>query len=377
MKKLDNKRKKTKSSVQKSRKKADEVKLPKQEKLFELSRSVFLGGSLLVCLIVLGIYFVQDAFGVSFPLSVVAVMLGFLFELRRRIRSTSSVLMLLLCAFLLSLFSFLPYKKESLADYDFVRHVEMWPFIICMFVLLGACIAFREKISEPLTEGIVLLQSLSVLYWLWSVGAFDVQHGGMTTLVICIALGFIAFSLCHAFSYIHLTTLTRFVLGFWSTLALAALGGWHISRVFQSDAIEMASTLQDVVLSGVQYFLLGTSCLYVLSSILLLLEFMPTRNTFFNARYFKEVRASADFHVARVSSMQVRVWESALCVLFTLGFFFVNERYDWLPWHTSVWLVFALFPLALHVINWLLIHIGRQPHDGMNEVILSTKSHKQ
>ena len=324
-----------------------------------MSRSQKIFAILLLLGLLLTVGFTQYYFGLWFPLSVVALMLGFIFELHKRVKNWSAILVFSLVVFVLSLYNFFFYKHE--VTYDIITHVARWPFVICGLMLLFSTAFFYEHITEPITEGVVLMQSLSFIYWLYALGWLGQTHGIFVYCFLLVCAGFVLFSLFHAFSYARLFFVTRLFLSLWNTMVVSVLGIYQIYRMYHHEAVEQAKTINGSVILFAQYFLLGASVLYILNSILLLVQFLPSRSQFFNQEYFQDVRASGAFHAMRVSEQQVRIWESCFCLILTLLVYGFNEYYQVLPWYHMVWAVFVTFPILLKGIYWLKpLHIDEE-----------------
>ena len=123
----------------------------------------------------------------------------------------------------------------------------------------------------------------------------------------------------------------------------------NVYRVHQNEMIEKAATISDGLLIALQFFLLGVSAIYIIQNFIMLTGFLPGNGSFFNAKYFREVRGLKAEHIDRYSDRQVSVGYSVLCVCFATTVFFLNYYYQFLPSHLAIWTVFVVFPFFLRV----------------------------
>lgn len=121
----------------------------------------------------------------------------------------------------------------------------------------------------------------------------------------------------------------------------------NIIRVYSNEEIEKAKQISDAFYIGLQFFLLGVSAIYMMKNFFMLLEFLPGKNRFFNAEYFRELRILKNEHIERYSENQIYVRHAIICIIVTSGLYFVNYTFRILPTHTTIWLGFVLFPFLL------------------------------
>lgn len=65
-------------------------------------------------------------------------------------------------------------------------------------------------------------------------------------------------------------------------------------------------------------------------------------------------------HIDRYSSNQIRIFDSLIALLFISGIYYFNYKYQIMPRHILIWLIFWIFPFII----WL--------KDILNEKIKTT-----
>lgn len=281
-----------------------------------------------------------------FSVSLLALFAGLFFESFRVSKDRITLLSIFMTAYLFSFFSFLPGKNESY--YNFDSRIEIWPYVLIFFFALGFVLFHKDKVTAKLTEGLTLLQSLSLVYWTLDYGFTDYENGFTLSLLAPVFL-FTAFALLNALTYFHLSATTRLALSIGSSIIMLAFAIDNILRVFNHPEIESVSFLSEGFFIGLQYFLLGVSAVYVMQNVLLLIAFLPRKN-----ESYRDVLDEAQKeHLDRYSDQQVFAGHSLLCILYAVLFYGLNYRYQLLPRHTMIWFVFLTFPLLLQLIAFI------------------------
>ena len=126
----------------------------------------------------------------------------------------------------------------------------------------------------------------------------------------------------------------------------------NIYRTYQTQDIEVVSSIPYGILIGLQFFLLGICSIYIAQNFFMLMMFLPGKGTFFNAQYFRELRELKQDHINRYSERQVSFFHSLLCLLITVGVFYLNYHYQVLPRNLAIWLVFVVLPFLLYVFDF-------------------------
>lgn len=280
-----------------------------------------------------------------FSVSLLALFAGLLFESIRVSGSWKTITGIFAGTYLFSLISFLPGKSERV--YNFENHIEMWPYFFIFIFALFFGIAYKDRVTAKLTEGITLLLSLSLVYWTIDYG-FTNYHNWFAYTLLTISFLLTVFSIVNALTNLHLTRTTRLTLSIWSTVIMFAFAVDNIFRVFDNPDIE-STYLSDGFYIGLQFFLLGVSAVYVMQNYMLLAAFLPSKN----GNYRRDLKENKKDHIDRFSDEQVLTIHSLLCILYAVIFYGLNYKYQVLPRHTMIWLVFLTFPLFLRLIDFI------------------------
>ena len=310
---------------------------------------LFIGAGLLL----LSIYIfarVQSSDRNLFPISVICLIAGVLFEGKRVLGKWSTLLYTIIGAAAFSFFGLLPGKNEH--NYNFESHVASIPYwFIFMFSIFS--IAFnKDKVTARLTEGITLLQSVAMTYWVIDLHIYETTSIFIKVLMV-IGLLFAIFTLFHAFTPATLSRTSRLTLSIWSCFIMVIFAADNIHELYQNETIESTINLPIGFLVGLQFFLLGVSTIYIVQNFLMLMGFLPGKGTFFNDRYFKEFKELKADHISRYSTNQVSVIQSLLCILITGGIFYLNYDYRILPRQFAIWIVFITFPYLMFPLDLL------------------------
>ena len=281
-----------------------------------------------------------------FSISFIALLAGVLFESFRITDNWKTVIYIFIGASIFSLFNFLPGKHES--NYVFENHLETWPYFFLFFFAFGSAIWHSEKTTAKLTEGVTLIQSISIIYWLFDYGITNIDNW-FTKFLLAIALLFSAFSIFNALTFFVLSRTTRLALSIWSSIIMLLFAIDNIYRVYQNEDIETSKYFSQGLYIGIQFFLLGVSSIYIIQNFIMLMGFLPGKGSFFNSKYFNEIRELKNDHIERYSDQQVYILHSIICILITGTIYWLNYNYHYLPRHTTIWIGFILFPILLRL----------------------------
>lgn len=317
---------------------------PRKKEKIKFTNTLLIVGSILA-LIFLGYIFYRTYQSERTLLSIMTIplILGVVFENKRLSSDWKTIFLKILGALLLSLFAFSPGKKEQ--NYSFENHIEIWPYFFVFFFVLISVAYHDKKVVPKLTEGITLLQSVSIIYWIIDIGFLNVENI-MAYILMTIGIIFSAMSLIHAFSYIKLTPGTRLFLSIWSSIIMMVFAIDYMYRVFNSNYFAGYEILNNG-LNILQYFLLGVSLMYFLQNALMLLEYFPSRNRFYGKKHMNDIREMNQTHIERYSQNQVKISDSLMALIFSSGLYYWNYTFQILPGHTLIWLVFWIFPFII------------------------------
>lgn len=300
--------------------------------LFVLSMTIYIG------------YYLNLSQRRLIPISVIAIIAGIIFEGIKLSEKWWNVLLTALCSFIFSFLAFLPIKSEN--GYNFENHIEMFPYwFIVLFAIFS--IAFHgDKVIPTLTEGITLLHSIAVIYWVLD---YNFIHTNNLFLKLAMIIGvlFSLYSIFHAFTYVNLSRTSRLILSIWSSIIMMLFAVDNIYRIYQNEQIENTADVTHGIYIGLQFFLLGVSCIYIIQNFYMLICFLPSKGTFFNPQYFHNLTELKNDHIKRYSDKQVNILHSICCILFTGTIFSLNYYFQFVPKHIAIWIVFVTFPLIL------------------------------
>jgi hypothetical protein len=287
-----------------------------------------------------------------FSVSLLALFAGLLFESIRVSGSWKTVAGIFAGTYLFSLTAFLPGKREEV--YNFENHIEMWPYFFLLIFAIFFGIAYKDRVTAKLTEGVTLLLSLSLVYWTVDYG-FTNYHNWFAYSLVTISFSMTVFSIINALTNLHLSRTTRLTLSVWSTVIMFAFAVDNIFRVFDNPDIESTYFSYGLYI-GLQFCLLGVSAVYVMQNYMLLAAFLPSKN----GNYRRDLKENKKDHIDRFSDEQVFTGHSILCILYTVTFYGLNYKYQVLPRHTMIWIVFLTFPVFLRLID--LMVYGRKSY---------------
>ncbi len=251
----------------------------------------------------------------TLTLAYLAFFIGKTLELRKIAGSWKTVAFTMIGSLLASLYNFAPYKKE--VGYSLQRHLDNWPIVFALIFVVIVVAFFSKKLTVRIGEGITLLHSLTLMYFL--ADRFQSGTGSGWWVALCVLP--LCYSLIHALTYTEITKEDRLYLSIWSSLTMAVFAFVYVQNVLQMDNVEKLiseNRFGDGAYVFFEYFLLGASGAYIAQNALMLLGYLPGRNRFFNAAYFKDVRELNKNHIERYSSEQVDKRE-AFFVLFLAG----------------------------------------------------------
>jgi hypothetical protein len=300
-----------------------------------------------LALLLLFIYFRANTPGNHLiPVSVVAIIAGVFLEGVLISTNIWQFVQMFVLSFAGSFIAFIPGKREHY--YDAEKHIRWWPYYFIAIFAIVIITLHKKKIIRQLTEGVTLLQSAAVLYWICNYGFLAVP----AIITVPFVVPFLLYALYHAFTYKPLSPGARLSLSIWSSFIMLFFAADHIYRVCQNNSIENSSLLSGYYI-GLQYFLLGVSLIYSLQNLIMLMGFIPGKNRFFNEKYFEDLRELKQDHIDRYSDEQVHIHHAAYCLLFAYFAFGLNYYFDVLPAHMAIWIVFLVFPYLMLLVKLL------------------------
>lgn len=280
------------------------------------------------------------------PLSVVALLAGLFFEAKRLFEKWSTLFGVTLGSLVFSFISFLPGKDE----YNLDMHIQIWPYTFLFIFVIITMVDNKEKTIAKLTEGITLLQSIAVVYWVIDLHLYEANNVFLKILMV-VGLIFSVITLFNAFTDLALSRSNRLMLSIWSSVIMVLFSADNIFRTYQSGPIETSSNLMDAIFIGLQFFLLGISSIYIAQNLYLLFGFLPGRGEFFNKAYFKTLKEVKNDHIKRFSKIQASLAYSISCITLTGITFYVNYHFQILPRNMAIMIVFLVYPYLLNLFD--------------------------
>lgn len=250
-----------------------------------------------------------------------------------------------LAAFVLSFLNFLPSKHEH--GYNFKNHLEFWPFaFLGMYIFLAMVIQFT-KATKKLTEGITLLLTISINYWILSNNYWHSDYLVIKFLIIINGI-FSAYSIFHAISYKNHSKASAFVLSIWSSIITMILSFDNIIKVYQHKDIENMTSLPESSFAFLQFFFLGISSIYIAQNFIMVAAFLPGKH------YLETIRDIAEVHIGRYSDEQVYLFDALLVLIITMVAYVINYQFQYLPTNFMIWTMITITPYYVYGLNRLL-----------------------
>jgi len=276
---------------------------------------------------------------------IIPLITGVIFENKRLSSDWKTIALKIFGAIALSVFAFIPGKTAI--HYDLETHIKIWPYWFVFFFVFISMIYHQKKITPKLTEGITLLQSISIIYWIIDIGLYNFKNV-FSFFIIGVGLIFCLISFLHSFSYIKLTKNSRLFLSIWSSIIMIIFAVDHIYRVFNFNHFHDNNTLNDW-LNALQHFLLGVSLIYILQNANMLFVYLPDKHSFYGKVQMNDIRNMNMTHIERYSTNQIKISDSILALIFTSGIYYWNYQYHIMPRHTLIWVIIWIFPLVIWV----------------------------
>lgn len=283
-------------------------------------------------------------------LTLLPLVLGIIFELRRLQVSWSNIILKIVLSLASSLIlAFIPGKKEH--EYNVENHIAYFPFVFIVVFLVISITFFvmnkqDKKLTSKLTEGALFIQSLSVLYLIIDLLDFKTLNF-LEILLLLVGVLFSSISTFHAFFSVKHTDSSKFLLSFLSSIIMFVFGIYYGIRVFQFE-ISTDYSLSNNSISFIQYFLFGTSAIYILRNAYFIFGFIPAKGES-SKEYRQRKTELKKNHIERFSSQQLPILSSLFCLILVGGLYFLNFKFNWIPSYTMIWLVFTFFPFLIYL----------------------------
>jgi hypothetical protein len=280
-----------------------------------------------------------------FQLNFLALLLGLTFEYKRIVQKWSTVLWTGLAAFLFSFFAFTKGKHETV--YSLVEHLETWPYFFLGFFVFFATVLYFLEGTKKITEGITLLITISINYWIISNGYWNSEYIAIKCLIVLNFI-FTTFSIFNSLSYKALGNGTRLLLSIWTAVITLVLSFDNILKLYKIRDIEHLPNFTESSLAFLQFFFLGISSIYIAQNIGFIGAYLPGKN------YLQNVRDINTEHLKRYSNDQVYIADSIIVIIISLTGYILNYFFNFLPVNFMIWTSITLTPLLLYLTHRIL-----------------------
>jgi hypothetical protein len=262
-------------------------------------------------------------------LSFIAIALGAVIAARRCGLGWNKVGVLVSIALVGGLFAFLPGKKEN--PYVLLKHAQMYPIVFFLVFAGTGFFLYRKYIIPQLHEGLVLLTTINLIYWLRAS-----EPRVWWVISIPVFLTFLS-----AVTRIRLSAFLRVALFIWAVVAQIILSFSQFSVLSRYGEI-------DSFVDFLELFGLGFTVLYMGSFFFMLVSLFPgKRETQYLRRLMKD---EIPFLVSRISAEQVPP-RIALVMITVLGIpLGLNAAYAWLPDPLALSGSISVGPIVLHAL---------------------------
>lgn len=270
------------------------------------------------------------------PLSLVALLAGLIFEYRRLSGKWSTVLSTTFWAWCISICIGGAKVSEG--------KLVVWPYLFLLVFIIIATIIHYSKATRLMTEGVALLLTFAVNYWII---ANDYWHKGSNIIKCMIAANVIisVFSLFNAFSYRRLSKASRLLFSIWCSIISLVLSIDNFLVLYRHRDIEHINSLAEQSLFFGSFFLLGVSSIYIAHNLTMIIGYL------LSGGFFLSVKNMNDAHLKRFSDEHVYITDSIIVSIISLTGFTLNYFFDFVPVNFMIWSMVSVTPILLYIVN--------------------------
>ncbi|TDP00362.1 hypothetical protein [Flavobacterium sp. 245] len=285
------------------------------------------------------------------PLHILALISGIIFESKRITKTWTTAAVIAIISFIstfclgLYLYHISPNSKFDLTQILNLS-ILAWPIVFFILYVAFSLIFNKRRIAPQLTEGITLILSISMIYWVIDNGLIRFDNIILRTFIIIVIL-LSLFSFYNAFSKAYLSDTKKLILSIWSSIIMMFFAIDNLSGFFHNGNAVSTNELIQATYIAIQYFLLGISSIYMIQNFMMLIGFLPSWKIFFFIEYSDTIRELKNQHIDRYSDTQVSKSDSKFCILFVSTIFFLNYYFEIVPRSFIIWLIFVTFPFLL------------------------------
>ncbi|GGF21533.1 hypothetical protein [Flavobacterium limi] len=292
------------------------------------------------------------------PLHILALISGIIFESKRITKTWKTAVLISIISFIstFSLGLYL-YHISPNSKFDFTQVLNLsilaWPIVFFILYVSFSLIFNERRIVPQLTEGMTLMLSISMIYWVIDNGLVIFDNIILRTFIIIVIL-LSLFSFYNAFSKVFLSDSKKLILSIWSSIIMMFFAVDNLCGIFANGNIISTNELIQGTYIAMQYFLLGISSIYMIQNFMMLIGFLPSWKIFFFIKYSDTISELKNEHIDRYSDTQVSKSDSVFCILFVSTIFFFNYCFEIFARQFIIWLSFVTFPFFLMTFNHFL-----------------------
>lgn len=243
-----------------------------------------------------------------------------------------------------------PFLHEEDQPFDLKNMLRWWPILfIGIYMLFTVTIAVEEKKNRflpRLTEGVLLVQSFSIVYWLIDTGFFHIL---LRPKYYLIGVGIlpVAASLLLCFTKLRPKRWGILLLSHWSMTVMSVFSIEFLVRTIPVF-LNTQKLFGDPVLYIVEAFVGGIVVLYMAVYLMMLLLYIPPKHG--SIRDWKlQIRDSHRQLIERFIGIDAQLGETLIAICYLSSIFAVNLRYHLVHRSTAISFVFVTMPLTLWV----------------------------
>lgn len=322
---------------------------------------VFFGVFIGIITLVLVIKLFQANFQFIYSLTFLPILAGLYFEQKRLGYSWKEILFKSFSSYCVVSLALL-ISLQNKGDYSSIE-TDFLPitFIISFIAISIAYAYFLEanyKITAQVSDGTLLLQSISTVYLLSAEG-FWTTLDFIKTLASIAVFMFCGYSLLNAFVIKNHTRTAKLYLSVGSSLLTLAFSVYYFLKISNLD-ISGPINWEDRISGFIAFFLFGSSIIYAAQNFWLIVRFLPERGED-SGSYKDRLRKLKKEHIERFIDQKVPLYSSLFCLIFVSCVYFVNYYYHLIPSHTMIWLVFTFFPFIIYFWELLFVKRAKNP----------------
>ncbi|KAF2508748.1 hypothetical protein EYY60_16645 [Flavobacterium zhairuonense] len=290
------------------------------------------------------------------PLHILALISGIIFESKRITKAWTTAAVIAIISFIstfglgLYLYHISPNSKFDLTQILNLS-ILAWPIVFFILYVVFSLLFNKRRIAPQLTEGITLILSISMIYWVIDNGLVRFDNIILRTFMI-IVISLSLFSLYNAFSKAYLSDTKKLILSIWSSIIMFFFAIDNLHGFFYYGSVVSTNELIQGTYIAIQYFLLGVSSIYMIQNFMMLIGFLLSWKIFFYTKYSDAISGLKNEHIDRYSDIQVSKSDSKFCLLFVSTIFFLNYYFEIVPRQFIIWLTFVTFPFLLMAYNY-------------------------